>query len=187
MPTLSMNQLKLGTAIEMDGSPWVVISTQHTKVARGGATLRAKLRNLLTNATLERVIQPAETFPKADIVRRKASFLYQDNSGYTFMNSEDFDQFTFTNDQLANKGNYLTEGQEVDVMYFKGNPVAAALPTKVTVTVAETPGNARGDTAGNATKVATLISGAELRVPLFVNSGDKIVVNTETDSYVERA
>jgi elongation factor P len=182
-----MNQLKLGTVVEIDNSPWTVIFTQHIKVARGGATLRTKMRNLLTGATLERTIQPSDTFPEADIVRRKASYLYQDGDGYAFMGTEDFDQFSFTDAQLGNKACYLSEGQEVDVLYFKGQPVAATLPTKVAVLVTETPGSAKGDTAGNATKVATLSGGAELRVPMFVNAGDKIIVNTETDSYVERA
>lgn len=187
MPQLTMNQLKLGTVIEMDGAPWTVIFTQHIKVARGGATLRTKLRNLLTGATLERTVQPSDAFPEADIVRRKASYLYGDGQGYAFMGTEDFDQFSFTDDQLNGKGCYLSEGLEVDVLYFRGQPVAATLPTKVAVEVAETPGSAKGDTAGNATKVATLAGGAELRVPMFVNAGDKIIVNTETDSYVERA
>jgi elongation factor P len=182
-----MNQLKLGTVIEMNNGPWVVTFTQHIKVARGGATLRTKLRNLLTGATLERTIQPSDTFPEADIVRRKASYLYKDGNEYAFMGSDDFDQFSFTDAQLGDKACYLSEGLEVDVMYFNGQPVAATLPTKVSVTVAETPGSAKGDTAGNATKVATLAGGAELRVPMFVNAGDKIIVNTETDSYVERA
>jgi elongation factor P len=98
----------------------------------------------------------------------------------------DFKPVTFS-ELLGDKACYLSEGLEVDVMYFNGQPVAATLPTKVSVTVAETPGSAKGDTAGNATKVATLAGGAELRVPMFVNAGDKIIVNTETDSYVERA
>jgi translation elongation factor P/translation initiation factor 5A len=92
-----MNQLKLGTVIEMNNGPWVVTFTQHIKVARGGATLRTKLRNLLTGATLERTIQPSDTFPEADIVRRKASYLYKDGNEYAFMGSDDFDQFSCTN------------------------------------------------------------------------------------------
>ncbi len=187
MPQLTMNQLKLGTVIEVDGAPWTVIATQHVKVARGGATLRTKMRNLLTGATLERTVQPSETYPEADIVRRKASFLYRDGAAYAFMGTEDFEQFSFTDAQLGGKGCYLSDGLEVDVLYFKGQPVAASLPTKVAAEVAETPGSAKGDTAGNATKVATLAGGAELRVPMFVNAGDRIIVNTETDSYVERA
>lgn len=187
MANLTMNQLKLGTMIEIDNAPWQVIFTQHIKMARGGATLRTKLRNMLTGATLERTVQPSDSYPEADIARRKANFLYQASNEYAFMNTEDFDQFTFNKEQLSNKEGYLSEGLEVDVLYFNGHPVSVQLPTKVVVTIKETPGGAKGDTAGNATKVAKLDSGFEIRVPMFVNSGDKVVVNTETDQYVERA
>lgn len=182
-----MNQLKLGTIIELNNLPWQIIFTQHIKMARGGATLRTKLRNLITGATLEKTVQPSEAFPEADIMRRKASFLYKDASGYAFMNSEDFDQFIFTNDQIGHQAGYLNENQEVDVLYFKGQPITIMLPAKVTVIVAETPLGDKGDTAGNATKIAILPSGAQVRVPMFVKGGDKIVVNTETDQYVARA
>lgn len=187
MANLTMNQLKLGTIIELNNAPWQVIFTQHIKMARGGATLRTKLRNLITGATLEKTVQPSDTFPEADIMRRHASFLYKDASGYAFMNSEDFDQFTFSADQIGHQAGYLSEGQEVDVLYFKNQPITVMLPPKVTVTVAEAPTGDKGDTAGNATKVAVLTSGAQIRVPMFVNSGDKIIVNTETDLYVSRA
>jgi elongation factor P len=182
-----MNQLKLGTVIEHDGAPWVVTFTQHIKMARGGATLRTKLRNLITGATLERTVQPSESFPAADLVRRRCSYLYRDGEAFAFMNGEDFDQFSLTDDQLGGGGSYLSEGLEVDVLYFRGQPVAGELPKKVVVTVAEAPLGAKGDTAGNATKVATLESGVQLRVPMFVNSGDQIRVNTDTGEYVERA
>lgn len=187
MANLTMNDLKVGTVIEYEGAPWVVTSTQHIKVARGGATLRTKMRNLISGATLERTIQPSETFPAADLVRRRCSYLYRDGEMYAFMNGEDFDQFSLSDDQLGGGAGYLSEGLEVDVLYFRGQPVAGELPKKVVVTVQDAPLGAKGDTAGNATKVATLESGVQLRVPMFVNSGDRIRINTDTGEYVERA
>ncbi|MCR4280431.1 MAG: elongation factor P [Candidatus Komeilibacteria bacterium] len=183
---LAMNELKLGRVIDIDGQPYQIIFTQHIKVARGGATLRTKLKNLLTGQVLEKSFSGSDKVEEADMNRQKANYLYNDGQQFYFMNNESFDQFSLSQDELGFSRDFLKEGITVDTLYYNNKPVSIKLPTKVELEVTEAPPGIKGDTAGSASKLATLETGAEIKVPLFVNAGDIIRVNTETAEYVER-
>ncbi len=184
---LSMSEIKLGTVLTLNEQPYVVVFTQHIKVARSAATLRTKLKNLLTGAMLEKSFSGSDKAEEADLTRRKASFLYTEGGKFYFMDSENFEQYEFGSDIIAERAGYLKEGQNVDVMLYNGKALIIELPKKITLLVTSAPPGVRGDTSGSATKTATLETGIEIRVPLFIDSGESIRLNTETGEYVERA
>lgn len=184
----SMNDLKLGSVIDLDGQPYQVVFTQHVKMGRGGAVLRTKLKNLVTGGQLERTFKSADSIELADVTRGKANFLYRDDRALHFMNTKTFDQFSLPKAVIGDRGLYLRESQDVEVLYFNDNPVNINLPKKVELKVTQAPEGVRGDTAsGNVTKEVELENGATIKVPLFIETGDVIRINTESGTYVERA
>ncbi len=185
---LSMSDIKMGTAMKLDdGQPYVVVWTQHSKQARSGAVLRTKLKNLLDGRVLEKTFQGSDKAEAADLRRGKASFLYSDADAGHFMNTESYEQFGIATDQIEQQLQYLKDGDIVDVLYFEDNPVTISLPPKVELKVTQTVEGAKGDTAqGRVTKPATVETGMEVAVPLFVKQDDIIRVNTDTGEYVER-
>ncbi|MFH0853180.1 MAG: elongation factor P [bacterium] len=187
MPSQSISDLKLGTTITWRDEPYVVIKAQHVQMGRGGAILRTKLKNLINGNVLDQTFKGGDKVESAELQHTKASFLYTVDGQCTFMDSETYDQFSLDADQLGHQRNFLSEGQEVDVLTFNNKPVAIDLPKKIEMTVAQTPEGIRGDTAqGSVTKEATTENGYVVKVPLFIKNGDKIRVNTETGDYVER-
>jgi elongation factor P len=183
---LGLNDLKLGKVISINDEPYQVVWNQHIKVARGGAVMKTKLKNLISGNTLEKSFNGSDNITEADITRRKANFLYKQEDDFHFMDNESFEQFQFSQDSLGDLIKYLIEGQEVDVLVFNDRPVSIALPTKVTLEVKSAPEGIKGNSAGAVTKTIILENDLEIRTPLFVKSGDKVVVNTETGEYVER-
>ena len=184
---LSLSDLKLGNIIAVNNEPYQIVAAQHTKVARGGAVVKTKLKNLINSSTLEKTFSGSDTIEEADLSRRSANFLYSQETDFFFMDNEDFEQFQFSEETLGEMTKYLNDGQEVEVLIFNNNPVSVALPTKVTLEVEAAPEGVKGNSAGATTKTITLETGLELRTPLFIKSGDKVVVNTQTGEYVERA
>ncbi len=185
---LSMNDLKIGTAVTWKGAPFVVMSAQHVQMGRGGAILRTKLKNLLTGAMLEETFKGGDRLEAAELGRGKASFLYFDGGQYHFMDSNTFDQFSLPAEELGERRHFLKEGGEVELLTFEERPVRVELPIKMQFTVTQTSEATRGNTAqGNVFKEAVIETGATVKVPLFVKQDDRIVVNTETGEYVERA
>jgi len=183
---LAMNELKLGTVIDIDNQPYQIVYTQHIKVARGGASLRTKLKNLVTGQALEKTFSGGDKVEAADLQRQKANFLYKDKTKYYFMNNESFEQFELSNEEVGFVGDFLKEGVTVDTLIFNDQPVSIKAPTKVELEVTEAPPGIKGDTAGSASKVITLETGAQIKAPLFINKGEIIRVNTETGEYAER-
>jgi elongation factor P len=184
---LFMNDLKLGMTISMDGQPYVIQYTQHVQMGRGSAVLRTKLKNLLTGNVLERTFKSGDKVEEADLSHQPVNFLYADSDTCTFMNNETYDQFTLPKDQIGPVADYIQEGTDVDVLYYEGKPVAVKLPLKVELDVLETEPGTRGDTAqGRVMKPAKVSTGLTVQVPLFVKTGDRIRVNTESGAYVER-
>lgn len=183
---LSMNDLKVGTIFTHDSKPHVVVSATHMKTGRGGANLRAKIKNLLTGQNLEITYSGSSKIEEADVERSKASFLYHDDNNYYFMDASSYEQFGLSSDTVSDQAGFLKEGQEVDVMLYNGRPVSIKLPAKVELKVTEAPPGIKGDTAGSAMKIAVLETGKEIKVPLFLTAGETIRINTETGEYVER-
>ncbi|MFH1171054.1 MAG: elongation factor P [bacterium] len=183
-----MNDLKIGTTVTWKGAPHVVVLAQHVQMGRGGAILRTKLRNVLTGNVFEETFKSGDRLEEADMGRGKASYLYTDGEQCHFMDSVSFDQFSLPASELGLRKNFLKEGVELDVMTYQDRPVSVNLPIKMTFVVTQTVDASRGNTAqGNVLKDATIETGYTLKVPLFVKQGEKIVVNTETGEYVERA
>jgi elongation factor P len=184
---LSINDLKVGTFFKLEGNPYLVVRAQHVKMGRGGAILKIKIRHLINGNVLDKTFKSSDKFEEASLEKKEASFLYTDEKSCHFMNSQTFDQFYLTREQIENKINFLKEGQIYKTIYFEDNPVDIELPKKIELKVVEAPPGVRGDTAqGSVTKVVKLETGLKINVPLFIKQGDIIRVNTETGQYVGR-
>lgn len=184
---LSISEIKLGTVITYKDQPYVVVKADHLKMGRGGAVLKTKLKNLITGEVLPETFQQSDTVSPAEIERRKASFLYADSEQYYFMESESYEQFFLSENDIADQIKFLKEGLEVDVLKYEGKPVAVNLPIKIKYEVKEAPPGVKGDTASGASKQVVLENDLTVNAPLFVNKGDEIIVNSENGEYVERA
>lgn len=184
---LSISDLQLGTFIIYAGAPHQLIWREHSKLGRGGAILRAKLKNLLTGAIIDFTFKGNEKIEEAQMSRSRAQFTYKDGKELNFMNMQNFEQFSLSQNQVGRSADFLKEGVEVDVLNWNGRPINIFLPIKIELGVKETEPAVRGNTAqGSVTKPAVLETGAKVQVPIFVKVGDIIKVNTETGEYVER-
>ena len=183
----SINDLKTGTTFEGEGNPYLVLDYQHSKMGRGGAVLRTKLKNLLTGAIVQRTFQSSDKFEEIRIERRKVQYLYNESGRYYFMDQEDYTQFEMSKEALASADNFLKDGEIVQFQYYKGQPINIDLPIKMVFEVTEASAGVKGDTVSATTKQVNIETGLTVNVPLFVNKGDKIKVDTRTGQYVERA
>jgi elongation factor P len=184
---LSLNEIKIGSIVEINSEPFVVVKSDHHKMGRGGAVLKTKLKNLINGNVLERTFQGNDKVEKANTEKKKANFMYKDADNANFMDNESYEQFTIEIDQVDDKLIFVKEGTDVDVLYFDGKAVAIDPPIKVTLLVTVAPPGVKGNSAGNVTKQIEVETGATISAPMFINEGDKIVINTETGEYVERA
>lgn len=183
-----MNDLKrIGTVIKINNEPYVVVESQHSKSARSKACVRTKLKNLITNSTLEKTFNASDRIESADLGRTKASFLYSDGNEAYFMDNNSYEQLALPLDIIGEQINFLKEGENVNVMLYEESPISIILPTKVELKITETEPATRGDTAqGSVSKKAKLETGAIIHVPIFVDQDEIVRVNTETGEYVER-
>jgi elongation factor P len=183
----SIAQLKVGTAIQIDGHPYVVTSSSFSKQARGSGVMKTTMKSLLTGNTLPMTFQGNDKIEPAEVRFTRAQFLYHQGEEYFFMDSETYEQFSFTKNDLGDQAKFLVDGSDVDIQNFDGNPINVQLPPKVNLKVIETAPAVRGDTAqGKVTKPATVETGATISVPIFVKEDDVIRINTETGEYCER-
>jgi len=184
---LNISDLQLGTFLVRNGQPHQLIWREHSKLGRGGAILRAKIKNLLSGATVDLTFKGNDKIEEADISRLKAQFTYRDESGYHFMNMSNFEQFDLKKNVVGRAGEFLKEGIEVDVLRWNSKAININPPIKVDLEVKETEPAIRGNTAqGSVTKPAILETGVKVLVPIFIKVDDMIRVNTETGEYVER-
>lgn len=181
-----ITDLKPGRAIQIDGEPFMVVTSVFGRKSQSKANMQCKLKNLKTGAIIARNFQGSEKIEPADTGYRKVQFLYKDSDGATFMDLENYDQFVLPLDTLEEQVDYLIDGVEVDALMFEEEPIGIQLKPTVELTVTETMPGVKGDTATGGTKPATLESGLVVAVPLFINEGDKIKVNTETGEYMTR-
>ena len=175
-----------GTTVEIDGNVWSVVDFQHVKPGKGAAFVRTRLKNAMTGAVLERTFSPTDKYPEARIETKEMTYSYSDGDLYYFMDSETFDLIPLNHEQVEDAIDFIKENTMVTVQFFKGSAFSVAAPNFVTLEVTKTEPGVRGDTATNVTKPATLETGYELNVPLFINQGDKIRVDTRTGEYMER-
>lgn len=183
----SITDLKVGTAIQIEGEPYIVTASQHSKQARGGGVMKTTIKNLISGAILQKTFQGSDRIEPADLNYKKAQFLYGDGQDYHFMFGDNFEQFSFSAADLGDKIYYLLDGSDVDVQLVGEKPITIQLPPKVNLKVVETEPGVRGDTASGGSKPAKLETGLVVQVPLFVSAGEVLRVNTETGAYVERA
>lgn len=184
---IGTGDLKKGLTIELDGELYQILDWQHIKVGRGSAQVRLKLRDIRGGHTIERTFQAGEKFPRARLDRHTVQFLYSDGDLYHFMDSETFDQSTLSSAQVGDALNYLKEGMTLDILTYKEEPISIELPTSVELQVVETDPGFKGNTATAANKPAKLETGITVQVPLFVDNGDVVRVDTRTGQYLERA
>ena len=183
---VSTGDLRKGIVIELDGDLWQILDYHHIKMGRGSAQVRIKLRNVKRGQTVERSFQAGDKWPRAQLDRRQVQFLYRDGDEFHFMEADSFDQFTLTSDQLGDAVQYLQDGMTLDRTSHEGETIGVELPITVDMTVAGTEPGFAGDTATGARKPATTETGLTVQVPLFVNEGDTIRVDTRTGEYLTR-
>jgi elongation factor P len=176
-----------GLKIEIDGKPFEIIEFQHVKPGKGGAFVRTKLKNMINGRVLDQTFRSGEKVGKPDLQEREMQYLYKDGDNYCLMDNETYDQIFLPEDQMGDSRKFLVENLTVSMLFFNGKPVGIELPMFVELTVTDTEPGVKGDTASKVTKPATLETDAIVPVPIFINVGDKIKVDTRTGSYVERA
>ena len=178
---------KNGVTFEMDGGVFQVIEFQHVKPGKGAAFVRTKIRNVITGAVTERTFSPTDKFESAYIERKDMQYIYSDGGIYYFMDEETFEQIPIDGDKLGDAFKFVKENAVCKVVSYKGSVFAVEPPNFVELEVVDTEPGVRGDTATNVTKVATLETGAQIRVPLFINNGEMIKIDTRTAEYLGRA
>ena len=183
---ISAGDFKNGLTFEMDGNVMQVIEFQHVKPGKGAAFVRAKLKNVISGATLEQTFNPTAKFAAAVVERKDMQYLYQDGDLYYFMDNETYDQVPLNSDKLPDSFKFVKEGMECRLVSFKGNVFSVEPPMFVELEVTHTEPGVKGNTATNATKPATVETGAEIKVPMFINEGDVIKIDTRTGEYLER-
>ena len=176
-----------GVTFEMDGGVYSIIEFQHVKPGKGAAFVRTKIRNVITGAVTEKTFNPNDKYPTAYIERKDMQYLYSDGDLYYFMDNETYEQIPINKSVLSDNFKFVKENMVCVVMSYKGNVFAVEPPNFVELEVTQTDPGFAGNTATNATKPATLETGAEVKVPLFINEGDKIKIDTRSGEYLERA
>lgn len=180
------SNIKKGTVLRIDGELYLVTWFLHVKPGKGGAFVRTKLKNLMRNTVVEKTFRSSDKIEEVQIEHRRATFLYQDGNEYVFMDTESFEQEHVHEDILGEDAKWLTENMEVDVDIFEGKIIFINLPYFVELEIAETEPGMKGDTVTNVTKPATLQTGAQIQVPLFVEQGETVKIDTRTGEYIER-
>lgn len=184
---MSASDLRKGTKILHRDEPHMVLDYHHNKMGRGGAIVRLKLKNLITGSSFEETFRSEQKFDNPQLERKTMQYLYAEDNLFNFMDQETYDQIALDKENLEDVIGYLKEEQMYEMLYFSGRPIGITPPLFMVLQVAETQPGVRGDTAkGGATKPAILETGVTIQVPLFVNEGDKIKVDTRDGSYIER-
>lgn len=184
---ISAGDFRKGNTFELNGEPYVVLDFQHVKPGKGAAFVRTKYKNLKTGAIREEAFNPSDKFPKAHIDTKEMQYLYNDGEFYYFMDNETYEQIPLTFDQVEDAIKFLKENDSATIKFYQGKAFQVDPPNFVVLVVTETEPGIKGDTASNVTKSATLETGAIIQVPLFVNEGDSVRVDTRTGEYMSRA
>ncbi len=184
---ITAGDFKKGVTVEMDNGVWTIVDFQHVKPGKGAAFVRTKIKNIMTGAVLERTFNPTDKMPRAHIETKEMQYLYADGDLYYFMDLETYEQLALNHDQFEDALPFVKENTNVTVRFFKGAPFSVAAPNFVELEVTHTEPGFKGDTASNTTKPATVETGYTLQVPLFVEIGDMLRIDTRTGEYMERA
>ncbi|MBT3352068.1 MAG: elongation factor P [Nitrospinaceae bacterium] len=182
----STSDFRNGLKIEMDGTPFIMVEFQHVKPGKGGAFVRTKLKNLRSGRVIEKTFRSGESVEAADIDQKEMQYLYRDGDMFVFMDTSDYDQTSLTKESIGEGVKWLKEESVCDIMFYKGDAISVDLPTFVELAIAVAEPGLKGDTAAGATKPAELETGATVNVPLFLNEGDILKIDTRTGEYIER-
>lgn len=183
---VNANDLKNGMSIVIDGVLYQVIETQHVKPGKGAAFVKAKLKNLRTGAIYEQTLNSSIRVEKAIIEKKSMQYLYDNGGNYVFMNMEDYSQIELPLSQIKEESKYLAENMMVEILYFNDEMLGVNIPEKVELEVVKSEPGVKGNTATTATKEATLSTGLVIRVPMFIDEGDIVIVSTKDGKYVSR-
>ena len=187
MASFSTNEFKSGLKVMMDGSPCSIIENEFVKPGKGQAFNRVKLRNLKTGRVVERTFKSGDSIEAADVLEVNLQYLYNDGEAWHFMDEESYEQYAADKDAVGDSANWLKEQDICTITLWNGAPIAVTPPNFVILTITETDPGVRGDTASGATKPATVETGAVIKVPLFVDQGEMVRIDTRTGEYVSRA
>jgi elongation factor P len=187
MSTLSTNEIRIGMKVEVDKEPWLIISNEFVKPGKGNAFNRIKMKNMITARVVERTYKSGDKLDVADIEEAQMRFLYKEADGAVFMDDKTFDQITISNEIIGNNEQWLMEELIYQVVFYKGAVIELLPPTFMEMKIVETSPGVRGDTSGRVLKPATTETGAKIQVPIFVEEGEKVKVDTRTGEYVSRA
>jgi elongation factor P len=183
---IATSDFRRGLKIEIDGEPFIILEFQHVKPGKGNAFVRTKIKSLITGNVLDPTFKSGDKVDKPDLVEKEMQFLYRQEDDFYFMDNANYEQVFIKIDQLGGAEAFLYENVQVNVLFHNNKPIAIDLPNFVELAITETDPGVKGDTASGGTKPATVETGAVLQVPLFLNEGDKIRVDTRSGQYVER-
>lgn len=184
---ITAGDFRKGITIEWEGGVWNIVDFQHVKPGKGAAFVRTKIKNVMTGAVIERSFNPSDKMPRAHIEQRDMEYLYSDGELYYFMDPETYEQIPLNHDKVEEAIQFVKENTVVHIRYFNGEPFAVEAPNFVELKVEQTEPGFKGDTASNTYKPATTETGFSLMVPLFINIGDVIKIDTRTGEYLSRA
>lgn len=184
---VTAGDFKKGITVEWDGGVWTIVDFQHVKPGKGAAFVRAKIKNVMTGAVIERSFNPSDKMPRAHIENREMEYLYNDGDLYYFMDPDTFEQIPLNRDKVEDAIQFVKVNTHVNIRYFNGEPFSVEAPNFVELAISNTEPGFKGDTASNTYKPATTETGYELMVPLFINIGDVIKIDTRTGEYLSRA
>ena len=183
---LGITDCKKGAKIKYNNEPYLIVWNQFSKSARQGGVMKTKMKNILTGKVMEKTFQGSDKIDEADLAYKNAQFLYANGNDYSFMDMESYETIVLEKNSLGETANFLTDGMDCSLLLFEGTPVNVQVPAKMEFTIAQTDPGVQGDRSSAGTKPATLDTGYVIRVPLFIETGDKVVVNTDLGEYVER-
>lgn len=183
---ISTADFRNGAKIEVEGDPYIIVESQHVKPGKGGAFVRTKLKNLKTGNLIDKTFRSGERFNEPDLSEQEMQFLYAQDSAFHFMNTGTYEQLFLSEAQIGSVKDFLKEEMIVKILFYQGKPLGVDLPLFVTLKIVETPPGVKGDTATGGAKLARLETGGVVKVPLYIEEGTLIKVDTRTASYVER-
>lgn len=186
MATYDTSDIRKGLKVMIDGSPWNIVEFQFVKPGKGAAFTRTKFKNLLTGSVVERNIRSGEKLESADVEMKEMQYLYKDGESFVFMDNSNYEQVSLSDVLLGDSAQFMPEQTIVNVLFFMGRAVDVTLPNFIEQKITETDPGFRGDTANNVTKAAKIACGASIQVPIFINVGDTVKVDTRSGEYLER-
>ena len=182
----STPDFRKGLRIELDGKPHIIVDFLHVKPGKGGAFVRTKLKNLITGNVMDKTFRSGEKVGIPDLQEKNMQYLYRDEDGFYFMDQETYEQISLTEEQLGENKGFLQENIVIDVLFHNNQPIGVELPIFVEIPISETDPGLKGDTASGGTKPAVLETGAVIQVPLFIEEGNIVKIDTRTGEYIER-